>query len=316
MNQSAQHPGARRRRSGRAARIAAASCALPLSVVLLAACSSAGSTGGTTPIANTAPTSSAATPGNGGGRTFPGATGTIAAITGNAMQVQSSTAQTTVTFSSSTRFMASVHAQVVAGDCVNVTGTPVSGSSSAMTATTVRVSKPTNGSCATSVIGDGRRGGGFGSPGARPSFNGSPPAGSGGAGSGARGFGDRTVAGGKVTQVTATGFVLEGVLRSLGFGRETASGSPSAQPSTQPITVTLSSGAQVTTTTTTTSAAAKVGECATAIGTTNSTGAIAARTISLSTPTSAGCTAAGFGGGFGGFGGGSGSSGSGTVTNG
>jgi len=302
---SSARPGTRGQAPRR--KLVVAALAIPLSAVVLAACSS-GSPVASSPAANAGPTSSS--PAAGGARSFPGATGTIAAISGNAMQVQSSTAQTTVTFSSTTRFSQSVHAQVVVGDCVMATGTPVSGSTAALTASTVRVFKPTNGSCATATLGPRA---GFGS-GTRPRFSATPSPGASGSRSGSGRFANRAVAGGRVTAVSPAGFVIEGTLRSPGFARPTASptATGSAQPSTQPITVTLASGADVTTTSATTSAAAKVGECATAIGTANSTGAIAARSISLSAPTAnGGCTAAGFGGGFGGgsgdgFGGGGG----------
>jgi hypothetical protein len=104
-----------------------------------------------------------------------------------------------------------------------------------------------------------------------------------------------------VQSVTGTGFVLEGVLRTRGAGSTgagTASPAPTASPSAQAITVVLGSSATVTTTQSTTSAAAKVGLCATAIGTVGSTGAVAARSIALSQPTGTGCSLR-----FGGFGG-------------
>ena len=65
------------------------------------------------------------------------------------------------------------------------------------------------------------------------------------------------------------------------------------------------------------SAAAVVGKCATAIGTADSTGAIAARSIAISNPTASGCTRTGrggFGGGFGGGGNGGGAGGTGSGT--
>jgi hypothetical protein len=54
-----------------------------------------------------------------------------------------------------------------------------------------------------------------------------------------------------------------------------------------------------------------VGECATAIGSTNSIGVVTARVLTITQPTSTGCTAGfgGFGGGFGRGGGGGGGAG-------
>jgi hypothetical protein len=286
-------------------KLLAAVCAVPIAAVVLAACSSGGSP--TTPVANTGPTSSP-TRSAGAGRTFPGATGKIAAVSGTTLQVQNTTSQTAVTYSAQTRFTQAVAATVAAGDCVTITGQPVSGSTTAITASTVRITAPVNGSCPTAGAG-GRR---SGSSSPRPSFTRSPGegfgGGFGGGQGGGQGFANLAVAGGKVTSVTSGGFMVQGFLRS-GFGgaRSSASATPTA-PAAQSITVTLGSAADVTTVRTATSAAIKVGLCATAIGTANDTGAIAARTISLSNPTSSGsCSAAGgFGGGFGGggFGGG------------
>ncbi len=64
------------------------------------------------------------------------------------------------------------------------------------------------------------------------------------------------------------------------------------------MTVTTTSSTTYSETETATKANLKVGLCATAIGQTDDTGAVTARTISLNTPTASGCTA-GFGGGLG-----------------
>ncbi len=84
---------------------------------------------------------------------------------------------------------------------------------------------------------------------------------------------------------------MQGTVRSFTPG---ASAAPS--PAATSITVTLGTTATITQTVKATSAAAVVGKCATAIGTANSTGAIAARSIAISAPTASGCTRAGFGG--------------------
>ncbi len=65
------------------------------------------------------------------------------------------------------------------------------------------------------------------------------------------------------------------------------------------VVVTLSGSTTFTTTASASSSALAVGQCARAIGSANSTGAVTARSITLSAPTSSGCT-----GGFGGFRGG------------
>lgn len=261
-------------------------CTIPVAALTLAACGAASSSVATTPVANTSPGSGST--GGGFGRNFPGTTGMIAAVNGSTLEVQSTTAQTSVSFTSATRFTESVPGHVATGDCVVVSGTPVAGSDSALTATTVRVSAPVNGQCAV------RGAGGFG--GGRPRPSGTPSPGTSGGG-----FAARNTATGTVQSVSANGFVLNGFLRQLGGPGAAANGtaSPSASPAASLITVTTDASTAVTTTARTTSAAAKVGLCATAIGSTDTTGAVAARSISLSNPTANGCTA-----GFGRFGGG------------
>jgi hypothetical protein len=121
---------------------------LPVAVVL-AACGSGGSTSA---AANPSPTAvpsagSAGGSGTGGARTFPGATGKVAALSGSTLEVQSTTAQTTVTFTSATSFNLTKTlslSKVPVGECVIATGTPGSGT---LTATSVRVSTPVKGSC-------------------------------------------------------------------------------------------------------------------------------------------------------------------------
>jgi hypothetical protein len=275
---------------------------LPLAV-LLSAC---GTSGAATPTANAGASSSSPAPtrgGNlgGGQRSFPGTTGLIAQASPGSLQVQSTNAQTTVTYTSATRFTQTVPAKVAAGQCVTITGSPVTGSTGTLAATSVRIQAKVNGACPT-LAGRGL-GGGFGG-----GFGG----GQAGAGSGApRPSGAPTgapriaaaVATGTVTAVTGSTVTMQGVLR---VGRQAAS-APTA-PAT--ITVTLSATTTVTATVATTSAAAVVGKCATAIGKPNARGDIAATSIAISTPGATGCRT-GFGGGFGGGGGGGGAGGGG-----
>lgn len=280
MSTGLDRPGARWTKS----RAVVVACTVPVLALSLAACGT--SSAATAPVANSSPASggNGFGGGNGSGRSFPGTTGTIAAVDGTTLQVQSRTAQTAVTFTSATKFTESVPGHVATGDCVVVSGAPAT-TGPGLTAATVRVSLPVNGQCAT------RGFGGFGGAG-RPRPSGSPPAGATG------NFADRATATGTVQSVSATGFVLDGFLRQFDSGTGTGA-SPSASPTTSPITVDTDSSTVVTTIAATTSAAAKVGMCATAIGVTSSTGAVAAKSISLSAPTSNGCSA-----GFGRFGGG------------
>ena len=121
----------------------------------------------------------------------------------------------------------------------------------------------------------------------RPSFSARPrPTGSRGA------FGNGTFGGanGKVTSVSATGFVVQAVRRTAGSGTATETD----------ITVITSSASKYLKTVTASASALKVGLCITAVGTANSIGAVAARSIRISQPGPSGCVT-GFGG-RGGFG--------------
>jgi hypothetical protein len=127
-----------------------------------------------------------------------------------------------------------------------------------------------------------RAGGGFGgNPSARPSFR--PSARPSGAARGAGGgFGFGNAAFGTVASVGNGSFVVTSTRGA----------------STTKVTVTTTSATVYREDETATKASLKVGLCATAIGATDDTGAVTARTIALSTPTASGCTT-GFGGGFG-----------------
>jgi hypothetical protein len=225
---------------------------------------------------------------------FPGVVGTAAAVSGSSMEVQNPTAgQVTVTFTAATPITETVAAtskDVIAGSCVSVTGTPsTSGSATrSVTATTVTVSTPVNGSC---TAGSGFGGfGGFGGPrgtfSPRPGSTFSPrprPTGSRGA------FGGFGGANGKVTSLSAGGFEVQGRSRSQAAGTDT---------SVQVITTATTKYLKVVTVH---PSALKVGQCITAVGTANSIGAVAARSIRISQPGPTGCVT-GFGrrGGFGG----------------
>ena len=78
-----------------------------------------------------------------GGRTFPGASGSVAAITGSSMEVQNpQSGQVTVSWTTKTAFTKTATvtaASVAAGDCVTVTGTTTNGT---IVARTVAISKP------------------------------------------------------------------------------------------------------------------------------------------------------------------------------
>jgi hypothetical protein len=280
---TAPRPGLTHRRH---IRVASAFAAIPL-VTVLVACG-----GGSSAPAAQAPSPAAtqANPGpNSGGQrgtgAFPGATGLIAAASPGTLQVQSTSAQNTVVYTASTRFTQVTSGHVAAGDCVSVTGAPVAGSTSGLTATSVRIVAKVNGTCTAS----GGFGGGAPGGGSFPPRSGGAPSGGPSAGSGARrAFASAT---GTVSSTAGSTILVKGVLRS----GQRAAGS-TTPPATTTITVTLPASATVTATVPATSAAAVVGRCAIAIGTANSVGAINAKSITISTPGPNGCNVGGFGG--------------------
>ena len=250
--------------------------AIPL-VAVLAACGSSSAA----PAATQGSVQGSNSGGSGGAPTIPGASGLIAAASPGTLQVQSTTAQNTVAYTSATTFTAVTSGHIAAGDCVMVTGTPAAGSAKALTATSARIMAKVNGACPTTGAGSG-----FGGAGSARRPTGAPAGGSGAR----RAFAS---ANGTVNSVSGSTIRLNGVLRN---GPSAAGSGAPASPST--ITITLGSSATVTQTVPATSAAAVVGQCARAIGPANSTGTITAKSITISKPGPNGCNT-----GFGGFGG-------------
>ena len=267
-------------------RWAPALAGLGIVVLGVTACGSSGTTATPTaaPAAAAAstpkPTSSAAA--------FPGVTGTAAAVSGSSLEVQNPTSgQVTVTFTGSTPITDTVSVtakDVTVGSCVTVVGKPstTGSAASSVTATTVTISAPVKGDC-TGAGGFG--GGGFGgtrpSGAPRPSFSARPrPTGSQGAfGNGAFGGAD-----GKVLSVSATGFVVQARSRTAG-----AAGSTGSAATVRSVTVITNSASKYLKTVSAAPAALKVGQCITAVGATNSIGAIAAQSIRISQPGPTGC---------------------------
>jgi hypothetical protein len=234
-------------------------------VLALAACGSSGSDSG-------APASQPPSPARGARGGGPAAAGTIAAVEGSGIQVQNpANGQVTVKFSGSTMFSQRVPAtlaDVTAGSCVLVTGT-----GTPVVARTVEVSAAGGNGC------------GFGAPGggARPqNGNGAPPSRPSGAPAPGAPNQARPAAG-KVTAVTSTGFTVEEDNRQTG--------------ATSDVQVTVDSGTTYGKTTSADASALKVGECVAATGQTDDTGAVTARTITISQAGPNGCVAAGAGGG-------------------
>ena len=255
--------------------------------VALAVTMSACGGGGASSAASTTPTSRGNNPVQGSGASFPGTFGQIAAISGSSMEVQNpQNGQVTVSWTSSTRFSKTVSvslSSVTVNDCVSVVGTTAN---SQLTAATVTVSQPdSSGSCAGRVAGTGGGGGG-GATGFGGGFrNGVPPGGSvPNRPAAAANFG---IARGKVTSVSPTSLVIFGTSSSAFRGRGSATSTSVPDSS---ITVQLSSSTRYTETETASPSDVAVNECATASGTTDSTGAVTANTIRLSPAGPNGCT--------------------------
>ena len=266
--------------------VAAAVALIPL-LTLLAAC---GNSSSAAPAAQAANPATSPAPGSGAPvrtGTFPGASGLIADASPGTLQVQSTTSQTTVVYTAVTKFTKITPGQVVAGDCVTVSGTPATSPAQGLTATSVRIVAKVNGTCPTAGTGPGGAGGRGAFP-QRPS------------GTPSNGVGQRRAfasATGTVSSVAGSTILLQGVLRN----GQNAPGN-ATPPAPTAITVTLGASSTVTQTVPATSAAAVVGQCASAIGTANSTGSITARSITVSSPGPNGCRS-GFGGRFNGAGG-------------
>jgi hypothetical protein len=295
--------GATNRASAAGRRWVPALAGLGLVVLGVAACGSGGSSATVAGTAAASPAAQASSPAPTPSQAaFPGVVGTAAAVSGSSLEVQNPTSgQVTVTFTATTPITETVTAtakDVTVGSCVTVVGKPSAAGSATgpVTATTVTISAPVKGNCAggAGFGGGGGGGGGFGPGGGgagvgatpRPSFSPRPrPTGSRGAfGNGA--FGG---ANGKVTSASATGFVVQARGRTAGTAGTDIS-----------VTVITNSASKYLKTVTAKPSALKVGQCITALGTPNSIGAVAARSIRVSQPGPSGCVT-GFGG-RGGFG--------------
>jgi hypothetical protein len=208
--------------------------------------------------------------------------GQLVQINGPTLILSGTNGDSTVTYATTTTITQTntgTLADITAGSCINATGTK--DAAGTITASSVTLSAPTNGSCTTAGFGGGGGGGG-GTSSPRPSF--SPPA-------AAAGF---TAARGQVKTVSGTSVTLT-----------QAGGTTSTINVPTTVKVTMSTLVRAT--------ALQTGQCLTAIGTKASSGAVAARALTISPAGANGCTA-GFGGGFGrggGFGGGFGGGGGG-----
>jgi hypothetical protein len=230
----------------------------------------------------------------------PVASGSVAALSGSSMEVQNQqSGQVTVNWTPSTTFSQTAtvpSTSVAAGDCVSISG---SSSKSTITAKTVTISQPTAGKCSTGGFGGGagRFGGGQTPPGGgsgqRPGGgSGRPPGGGRFGGTGNVGF-----ASGKVTAVGSNSLTISGFSSASISKNAKKSTKSSKKPSTSKTTT-----VKVTTNSTTTyaedqtAAAANlaVGDCVTAAGSSDSTGAVSATNVRITSTGGQTCTT-GFG---------------------
>ncbi|WP_155993309.1 DUF5666 domain-containing protein [Nocardioides sp. URHA0020] len=213
-----------------------------------------------------------------GGQTrMPGASGTVAAVSGSTAQVQNDqSGQVAVTWTATTVFTHQVDAalaDVEVGACVAVTSDGATTTDDGpVAATSVRITAATDDGCA---AGFGAMGGGPGGgrpsgapsdlPSDRPSDLPSdlPSDRAGGPGGGRAGgtFGE-------VTAVSADGF--------------TVSSTRPGEDATTTVEVTVAGATTYTTTAAASSSAVKIGACVTATGTTDGTGAVTATRVSVS----------------------------------
>jgi hypothetical protein len=246
----------------------------------LAACSGSPATGQTDPGSGDASQG----PGQGvgaGGQRQPGVTGKIAAVSGKTLQVQSSDAQTAVTYTAKTTFTevtASAGKALAVGLCATVRSADDASPATAetVTAESVTLSKPTGGTC------EGGVGGGFGggtrpsgAPSDRPSGAPSGMPSGGPNGQNGRGMG----ANGKILSVDGSSFLVESTRPGTG-----------GQPSTAKITVISGDRTTWTMVGSATDKAVAVGKCVTATGSRSSTGAVTASTLRLSKAVNGTCS--------------------------
>lgn len=222
----------------------------PLSLALLALLSAV-ACGGASSSAAAAPANSpgAATSARGARQRLPGVTGLLAAIQGTTLQIQNTSGQTAVVYTTKTditQTSAAKRADLAVGQCVSVRGAAVGGATSPgmpVTAASVTISAPVNGSCTS----------GFGSR--------------------HRSHGSRRGAVGKVTAITGTSFTVA----STGFGRRDATTTASASP----VVVTTSAATMFAKQQKATPTALKTGLCVAARGPEDSSGTMTAKSLEL-----------------------------------
>jgi hypothetical protein len=211
-----------------------------------------------------APSSQQQAPSSSARRGGPAAAGTVAAVTAANIEVQSSSGQVTVNFSGDTTFTdreTATLADVTPNSCVVVTGT-----GQPVLARTVEISTAGPNGC-TPGFGGGMRPQNGGGQRATSGSQAPRPSGANGA---------RPVVG-KVTAASAGGFTVQEDDAQTG--------------ATSDVGVTVDASTTYGKSVTANSSALKVGECVSAAGQTDDTGAVTARNIAISQPGPNGCAA-------------------------
>ena len=274
-------------------KMAAATIVLPLALTL-----------GLSSVASAASSSS----GSSGTRSFPGASGSVAAITGTSMEVQNQqSGQVTVSWTTTTDLhpdgQTSPPSSVAVGDCVTVSGSTAK-KTKVVTAKTVTVSQPTVGEVHRRVRRLRRHraaasGGGSGRTAQRRELSRlesrgvGPPERFPGGGSGRRpGVANGGFASGKVTAVTSSSLTVSG-FSSASLSRRDPARRPraSVRPSRpRRSTVAVTSSTTYSESQSAASSTLAVGDCVTAAGSTDSTGAVTATAVHITSTGGKSCT--------------------------
>jgi hypothetical protein len=250
-------------------RLAIGFVGLACGALVLAGCASTGASSSPTPASTAQPVQGARPQGN-------GLTGTIAAVSTGSLEVQSSSTQTTVSYTSATKISQTVAATasaVTVGSCITESTVPASSGSAATK--TIAVRAAVSGKCAVGGFGGAPTGGAGGGASGRTRPSGAPTTGSGKQGAGGAGGFTRPVSG-MVTAVSGTAIAVSTTSQA---GKATTSK------------ITVGSDTKYTATATATSAALVVNRCVTAMGKTNTSGDLAATNLVVSTAGASGCDA-------------------------
>ena len=226
----------------------------------------------------------------------PFATGMLAGLTGSTLTVQARNGNNrTVVVNSSTSYLqtkSASAADIVAGDCVRVSGT--GSATSGIQASTLLITKPNSKGCSRNPAGGAGR-----APGAGRFGNGTP--GSGGPPFTAPNGTPFTLPNGSTVPsniAVAFGTVSSVSGNQLSVKTQLRPSSKKSKPKTKTVTVTLTSSATLTQTVKAAVGDLTVGSCVSANGSVDSLGTITAENVTISTPQNGTCFA-----GFGGFGG-------------